>query len=329
MINIVKTDVSERYNNLPIMICEKIEDNYTFVNIDEVDNTKGHLWHHYFFDHERSIRTPGSVAKLWDSKFYQYTKLYGAVPLPRFKLYENSFSLIKDLSNWNCDLMITSEYGDGGESFLFFEKGRKPGAIFKKFGNNRVRASEYIADADSISVHLVISKHGLYISPAVKQHIENKTIYSGGNFPYKEPYALYSICEKVADKLLSSGYKGICHVDFLVRGNGVFLCELNPRIAVSTPLIAYTLENIGINLPFLEYCAVVHESVPDVSIIFDSSLHWDFKIKRDKIPLGCNEITHTDLREKFRVPDGNRYHLNMFNGRFAEIVINDKEINLK
>ena len=227
-------------------------------------------------------------------------------------VYENVVRLMQDLGKLlklYGSFMITTERGVNGKEYMFVDESRHKADILMKFiHGGRLRVSEYIPNVVSVSLHLIVANRDeFYVSPVVKQHIKG-TLYRGGSYPHY----LEIDCSAINNKLFDSGYVGLAHLDFMV-GDDIYFGEINPRIAGSTPYMSYCLEReYGINLPYLEYHAVQHQSLPEINTERKCFISWDFMIKSGERPQG-DWINHLDIREVFDtsgtyyIPLGNEY----------------------
>ena len=290
---VIKTDIIEKYQTLPMMIAEETGEDIEYV----LDPTTDKVWHYYFLGGKSSIKPDTDVAIQWDSKIYQYDHLGDIFKIPKYTVYENVVRLMHDLVNLRKlykSFMITTERGVNGKDYLFVDDSRHEADILMKFiHRGRLRVSEYIPNVTSVSLHLIVANRDeFYVSPVVKQHIEG-TLYRGGSYPYY----LDIDCAAISNKLFDSGYVGLAHLDFMV-GDDIYFGEINPRIAGSTPYMSYCLEReYGINLPYLEYHAVQHQSLPEINTKRKCNITWDFIIQ-DGHPKG-NWISHLDIRKAF------------------------------
>lgn len=289
---VIKTDIIEKYQTLPMMIAEETGESIEYV----VNPTSDNVWHYYFMDRISSIKPNTDVALKWDSKMFQYEQFKDKLKVPEHKIYENVFHLIKDLvwlySNYGS-FMVTTEHGVNGREYL---KDPTREEVFKKYyTKGKLRASKFIPNAESVSLHLIVANHDeFYVSPVVKQHIEGISLYRGGSYPYD----IEIDCSIISNALFESGYVGLAHVDFLIADD-IYFGEINPRIAGSTPYISYSLEReFGINLPYLEYYAVQNNSLPTINDVRKCNIQWDFEIKRGNKPDG-KWIDHLDIRQAF------------------------------
>lgn len=290
---VIKTDIIEKYQTLPMMIAEETGEDIEYV----LEPTSDRVWHYYFLDGNSSIKPDTDVAVQWDSKIYQYDQLGDIYQIPDYIVYDNIVRLMPDLQkllNLYGSFMITTDRGFNGKNYMYVDESTHEADILMKFVHNgRLRVSEYIPNVTSVSLHLIVANRDeFYVSPIVKQHIDG-TLYRGGSYPYY----IDIDCSALNRKLFDSGYVGLAHVDFMIADD-IWFGEINPRIAGSTPYMSYSLEReYGINLPYLEYYAVQNQSLPDINTERICNITWDFIIQEGK-PKG-NWINHLDIRKAF------------------------------
>lgn len=321
MIYVVKTEATEKYINMPIMIAEEIGEDISY----EIPES-GKIWHYYFLDRDSSIKPNRDVAYKWDNKIFQYEQFKDSMRIPDYDVYENSIRLVSDFSKLKRKygkFMITLEHGFYGMEYLYCDDDITPKHVFQKYGyNKKLRVSKFIKDADSVSLHLIVANHDeFYISPITKQNIKETTLYRGGSYPYMSRDKFIEYCSIINNALVDDGYFGLSHIDFLVTDE-VYFGEINPRIAGSTPYMCYSLEQeYGINLPYLEYHAVQNRSLPSINTKRKCNIVWDFEIKEGMRP---NDlwISHKDIRNAFNT--SGRYHI-PFGEKYVRLKLrNDK-----
>ena len=71
MIQVIKTDIMEKYQTLPIMIAEETGESIEYV----LDPTTDKVWHYYFLGGKSSIKPDTDIAIQWDSKIYNTISL--------------------------------------------------------------------------------------------------------------------------------------------------------------------------------------------------------------------------------------------------------------
>lgn len=109
----------------------------------------------------------------------------------------------------------------------------------------------YFEDKISINVHIVTSDKYYKILPPSVQIIFNRFKYSGSDFmaysnlPNQIKSKVFSCAEKIAQKIISIGAKGIFGIDFLILKNDIMFLECNFRYQGSSFVLNEGLTNAG------------------------------------------------------------------------------------
>jgi hypothetical protein len=328
MIYVIKTEAMEKYLNLPVMISEATGEKMKIVEHYKLPES-GKIWHYYFLDRDSSIKPDRKVAYKWDDKLFQYGQFEDKMNIPDYDIYNNSISLIANLSNIKRKygrFMITQAHGFYGKEYLYGDETINPEIILKKYGvNEKLRVSQFIDNAQSISLHLIVGED-FFVSPLTYQRIERITLYRGGSYPCFSRAAFYDYCSIINEALMKDGYFGLAHIDFLYTDNGIYFGEINPRIAGSTPYMCYSLEQeYGINMPYLEYEACLTGKVPTVNNSKRCNVEWDFHIFDEKA--NSYNLYHIDIRKAFNktgeyiIPFDGEKHIKL-------VIKNDKRNNI-
>lgn len=224
-----------------------------------------------------------------NSKIKQYAIFNETVPVPRYRIYRNILQLIHNFAvmQYNYDkFVITSEYGDGGKSFMLVDKDTRPADVFKFYEKQRLsrfRVTEYLPDAESYSIHSVIGDKKIILSPIVKQIIEDNFLFRGVEFPCHQHWLIKSYTTRLSREIKKRGYRGICHFDFMKTPNEVYLSEINPRLARSTPFVSWMMRKTHSHgLLELDKMARKGEELPLVKKHINY-LKWKMYIKDGKI----------------------------------------------
>jgi len=313
---------------LPIMLCNEIGNSYEFIDIDKAKTSDQYIWHYNSTIAPKFFLRPGhDPAMKWDSKIYQYETLFDLVNVPDYEVWQTSLGLIKNIRNTKQkykEFLITTEFGEGGKSFMYCNEDTHPEEIFKRFKTNKIRVSDYIPNAECFSLHCIIANEtSFYVSPIVKQHITDKVIYSGGRYPCEIPHDPSEMCETICKAMYADGYIGMFHLDFMIANEELYFCEINPRMAASTPFMACTLEiERDIILSYIEYRAILTGGIPPENIT-RKSLQWDFKIFDGNIPDKTIEISHREIRDQFKIPGNGPHYVDLFDGRYMEVRVDD------
>lgn len=334
-IYVIKTPILERYEILYTMLSERlntpviITDNIKKESLDKDDL----IWFHYFQEipnkfTDNIIKPNNKIAKKWDSKFLQYQAFRDKLNIPEFKIFKSPLDIIKNLKLLKekfGEFLITSEYGFSGYSFLFCDYKTTGEQIYKTLNKQKYRVSKYIKGSESFGIHMVIANKNLFfITPPTKQNIENITLFKGGRYPCKFSCdienKIYDMCKVINNTLYSDGYVGLVHIDFLIKDNQVFFCEINPRTAGSTPYVAATLkiEN-GINLPYIEYYAIKNHRLPKIGQKRLRKIEWNYRIKFRPVPDEGMLIPYSKMIDILEMAEEKEYFLNFTDKKYVEL----------
>lgn len=138
-------------------------------------------------------------------------------------------------------------------------------SILKKLNNEVIYSvSGYVENAISLNNTFMISDDFIHIFEGSYQNIKvNKELnYDGWDF---DSYKMLSKnlqdlirnnTMKIAKKLQQSGYRGICGVDYILKGNNLYFMEINPRFQASSEYLDKSLIKKGLPSLFeLNYMA--------------------------------------------------------------------------
>lgn len=220
-----------------------------------------------------------TVAQKWDNKIYQFEYLKNVVPVPSFQVLDLPRLVIS--LRYMEKAFITKENSLSGEGNMMYEE--NPQEVIEAFRGEKVlRLSEYIPHVMDVSLHIIVSRDDLFISPICEQIIEG-TSFRGGRFPCfldeKVTSTIHEYSERIADVLRAHHYIGLCGIDYMVCENGdVYLCELNPRKMGTTPFVSMQMELDGdIPLSCLEYYACILDVLPDVTVN-EPTIEWELRL---------------------------------------------------
>ncbi len=109
-------------------------------------------------------------------------------------------------------------------------------------GDSPVLIDQYLRDAIECDVDALCDGEKVLVA-GVMQHIEEAGIHSGDSActlpPYSLPAAIISEMERQAEALaLALGVKGLMNIQFAVKGDDVYLIEVNPRASRTVPFVA-------------------------------------------------------------------------------------------
>jgi carbamoyl-phosphate synthase large subunit len=112
----------------------------------------------------------------------------------------------------------------------------------REAGSTRILIDKYINDAIEVDVDAVGDGKQVIIG-GVMQHIEEAGIHSGDSACVLPPHSLSpaliaSIEEQTREIGLELGVVGLMNVQFAVKGNDVYVLEVNPRAARTVPFVS-------------------------------------------------------------------------------------------
>lgn len=236
-----------------------------------------------------------SIAKAWDNKIFQYQNLKQEVPLPHFTVYEDFVSMVRGIRDRD-KVFITLPYGDTGHKSIIYDRSQTPSVIAEKLGilvdsQQQIRVSEFIDKDFCISIHSVISAwDDIYMSQPVKQIIgDDGVTFRGGEYPIanqmtgKQLSRMFKYTRKISQILAYDGYRGMVGIDYMIKGDDVIFCEINPRKMGTTVPLSMTMDfENDLTIPALEYDAVIKGKLPEVVDYRLSNKGW--YLTMDKVP---------------------------------------------
>ncbi|MEO7601652.1 MAG: carbamoyl-phosphate synthase large subunit [Sphingomicrobium sp.] len=109
-------------------------------------------------------------------------------------------------------------------------------------GNSPVLIDRYLRDAIEVDVDAICDGEDVAVC-GVLQHIEEAGVHSGDSAcaipPHSlEPAVIAEIERQTRELALALGVKGLMNVQFAVKGEDVFLIEVNPRASRTVPFVA-------------------------------------------------------------------------------------------
>ncbi|MGH6658506.1 MAG: carbamoyl-phosphate synthase large subunit, partial [Sphingomicrobium sp.] len=109
-------------------------------------------------------------------------------------------------------------------------------------GNSPVLIDRYLRDAIEVDVDAICDGEEVSVC-GVLQHIEEAGVHSGDSACAIPPHSLSPAIVKEIERqtrelALALGVKGLMNVQFAVKGNEVYLIEVNPRASRTVPFVA-------------------------------------------------------------------------------------------
>ncbi len=141
--------------------------------------------------------------------------------------------------------------------------------------------SEFIEDAMEVEVDGV-SSQGVLKYSVIGQHLEKAGVHSGDATIVIPPLTLSArtidkLKEAIAKISQNLGLNGVFNIQFLVKGETVFVIECNPRASRSTPFVSKVT---GVNLPMMAIDILTHPivetAIPPMSHFGVKAAHFSF-----------------------------------------------------
>jgi carbamoyl-phosphate synthase large subunit len=109
-------------------------------------------------------------------------------------------------------------------------------------GDSPVLIDQYLRDAIECDVDALCDGEQVVVA-GVMQHIEEAGIHSGDSActlpPYSLPPIIIAEMERQAEALaMALGVKGLMNIQFAIKGEDVYLIEVNPRASRTVPFVA-------------------------------------------------------------------------------------------
>jgi carbamoyl-phosphate synthase large subunit len=112
----------------------------------------------------------------------------------------------------------------------------------KVSGKSPLLVDQYLRDAIEVDVDAICDGEHVFVA-AVMEHIEEAGVHSGDSACSLPPY---SLSDKIIEELkeqtkilaLALGVVGLMNIQFAVKGNDIYLIEVNPRASRTVPFVA-------------------------------------------------------------------------------------------
>ncbi len=132
-------------------------------------------------------------------------------------------------------------------------------------GNNPVLIDYYLQDAIEVDVDVVADGKDVFVA-GIMEHIEEAGIHSGDSSCVLPPHSLApQIVKEIAREAealaLAIGVVGLMNVQFAVKGEDVYILEVNPRASRTVPFVA---KAIGTPIAKLAARVMVGEKLADL-----------------------------------------------------------------
>lgn len=161
--------------------------------------------------------------------------------------YENLHNLFPDIITFT----IQGCTGAGGADTYIMTRDNESIVYSRLYRNHLYLVSPFLEKSYSANIHVIFDDSDYVIMPGSIQIVEpydQRMIYRGADFieynriPYDVLEQIHKYTDIIASKILSTGYKGVLGIDYLVSKDSVFFLEINPRFQSSTPLLNLALK---------------------------------------------------------------------------------------
>jgi carbamoyl-phosphate synthase large subunit len=155
-----------------------------------------------------------------------------------------------------------------------------------------VLLDRYLSDAIEVDVDCVCDGKEVFIG-GIMQHIEQAGVHSGDSACSIPPYTLSQsiqdrLKEQVKQLALAIGTVGLMNTQFAIRGEEIFILEVNPRASRTIPFVAKT---IGVPLAKVGARCMVGKSLAEQGVVNEVTPKY-FSVKESVFPF--NKFTGVD-----------------------------------
>ena len=150
--------------------------------------------------------------------------------------------------------------------------------------NSPVLLDRYLSDAIEVDVDCVCDGQQVFIG-GIMEHIEQAGIHSGDSACSIPPYTLSlpmqaRLKEQVRQMALAIGTIGLMNTQFAVKGDDIYILEVNPRASRTIPFVA---KSIGIPLAKVGARCMVGKTLAEQGVI-DEVVPRYFSVKESVFP---------------------------------------------
>ncbi|MFG1379625.1 carbamoyl-phosphate synthase large subunit [Xanthobacter autotrophicus] len=118
----------------------------------------------------------------------------------------------------------------------------KTGQINTVLGKNPLLFDRYLSDAIEVDVDALCDGKDVFVA-GIMEHIEEAGIHSGDSACSLPPYSLSpeilaALEKQTAAMALALGVVGLMNVQYAIKGNDIYVLEVNPRASRTVPFVA-------------------------------------------------------------------------------------------
>ena len=197
---------------------------------------------------------------------------------------EEAFTVAADVG---YPLVIRPSYVLGGRAMEIIRSDEQLGRYVKEAvvvsGDSPVLLDSYLIGAIEVDVDALSDGKNVHVA-GIMQHIEEAGVHSGDSACSLPPYSLpqHQIDDMIEQtKALALGLNvvGLMNIQFAIRGEEIFILEVNPRASRTVPFVAK-----AINSPIASIAARVMAGEPLTNFDLKSPLPDHFAVKEAVMP---------------------------------------------
>ena len=171
-------------------------------------------------------------------------------------------------------VLLRPSYVIGGQNMRIVHNDREATVYMKRILADGVRSSilvdQYIMGTE-IEVDVISDGHDVLI-PGVMEHIERAGVHSGDSIAVYPPYNLTDrVMENVVaastSLALALGTRGLVNIQYLIKGNELYVIEVNPRASRTVPYISKVT-----GVPMVDLAAQVMLGAPLATLGYGTGL---------------------------------------------------------
>jgi len=200
-----------------------------------------------------------NIIALLENKIQTRLWMEGLVPLPPFSIMEGSQisygSLYEQFPSYS-EFVVQADSSCAGNGTWLLTSETEPEVLEKICSVNSYTVTPYLKNNIPINIHLIIfQKEVVNLPPSVQLISAAATgfAYKGADFiayqqlsdELKQSIIKYAL--RIGKRLQSTGYLGVCGIDFIATSQEIYFMEINSRFQSSTMVINFAFVKNGVH----------------------------------------------------------------------------------